>query len=135
MPIKKYDLEWCKNYAQEHGGELLTLEYLGPTKKHLYRCKNGHEFEAVPTTQRSKKSWCNECSNRDVAHTIDFVRQFVESKKGLLFSTEYKNVRTKLDVQCSSGHRWSPTFQNIYHNKSWCPVCAGVDKRTYGKKP
>ena len=134
MTLPRYDLNWCKNYAKQHNGECLSTEYLGRTTKHLYRCENGHEFYATPFAHIHKKSWCNECSNRDTAHTLDFVKKYIESKGGTLFSTEYKNVRQKLEVQCDKGHVWNPNFQNLYHNKSWCPICSGTDRRTYGKR-
>ena len=134
MTLPRYDLNWCKNYAKQHNGECLSPEYLGRTTKHLYRCENGHEFYATPFAHIHKKSWCNECSNKDTAHTLDFVKKYIQSKGGTLFSTEYKNVRQKLEVQCDKGHVWNPTFQNLYHNKSWCPICSGTGRRTYGKR-
>lgn len=134
MALPKYNLEWCQNYAKQHKGECLSKEYLGRTVKLLYRCEKGHEFYATPAVHIHKKSWCNECSNRDVAHTYEFVKEFIESKGGVLFSTEYINVRQKLDVQCEKKHKWNPTFQNLFHNNSWCPVCSGTGRRTYGKR-
>lgn len=134
MTLPRYDLNWCKNYAKQHNGECLSPEYLGRTTRLLYRCENGHEFYATPFAHIHKKSWCNECSNRDTAHTLDFVKEFIESKGATLFSTEYKNVRQKLEVKCDRGHVWNPTFQNLYHNNSWCPVCSGTGRRTYGKR-
>ena len=134
MSAKKYDLEWCQKYAQDHGGECLSPEYLGRTTRLKFKCANGHIFESTPFAHIHKKSWCNECSNRDVAHNLEFVKTFVESHGGTLLSTEYINVRQKLTVVCSKGHQWNPTFQNIFHNKSWCPTCAGVERRTYGKR-
>lgn len=132
--LAKYDLEWCQNYAISKGGVCLSTEYLGRTTRLQYKCSKGHIFEATPIAHIYKKSWCNQCSNRDVAHDLEFVQAFIESHGGKLLSNEYKNVRQKLKVVCDKGHQWNPTFQNLYHNKSWCPSCSGVGGRTYGKR-
>lgn len=134
MANAKYDIDWCKSYAVSKGGICLSDEYLGRTKRLTYICANGHQFTATPFAHISKGSWCNECSNRDVAHDLDFVSKFVQSKGGILLSTEYINVRQKLTVDCGKGHIWNPTFQNLLHNGSWCPTCSGVGRRTYGNR-
>ncbi len=95
MTLPKYDLNWCKNYAKQHNGECLSPQYLGRTTKHLYRCESGHEFYATPFAHIHKKSWCNECSNRDTAHTLDFVKECKILKKYILKNGIRYSVRNE----------------------------------------
>ena len=54
---------------------------------------------------------------------IKIVKEFAESKNGKLLTTEYKNMLTKMDWQCSEGHEFSTTFNHVKNRKQWCPIC------------
>jgi hypothetical protein len=57
------------------------------------------------------------------------MRQLAAAKNGRCLSDEYINNSSKLQWQCSSGHRWSATPATVREG-GWCPECAGVKKKT-----
>lgn len=58
-------------------------------------------------------------------YTIEYVREYFESKGCTLISTEYIGVKYPLDYQASCGHKHTKTFDNFKNNKSegHCPTC------------
>jgi hypothetical protein len=46
--------------ANERGGECLSPVYRGAAKKHLWRCKDDHTWQATPNSLKNG-SWCPEC--------------------------------------------------------------------------
>lgn len=64
-------------------------------------------------------------------YTIEEVREIVESFKYKLISTLYINSSSKIEVECSLGHRYFVAFNNFKSGKR-CPRCADIiraDKR------
>lgn len=49
-------------FAVSRGGELLSIEYLGVTALHRWRCGRDHEFEASPRLLIHGGYWCPECA-------------------------------------------------------------------------
>ena len=43
---------------------------------------------------------------------------------GRCLSKSYINAKTKLEWECSEGHRWWATPSNIRHIGTWCPKCS-----------
>lgn len=138
--MKSYDYDFFVTYAENNGGSCVSekSEYANLKSRLKFKCGNGHHFDKLASTLVYKQSWCELCSNRDKAHSIEFVRAIIERNGGKLLTSEYKNVRQKLDVICEKGHLWHPRFQNILHNKSWCPFCADEQQissiTTYNKR-
>lgn len=62
--------------------------------------------------------------------TIDKCQETAKLKGGKCLSTEYKNNHTKLKWECSKKHIWEASFANVYHNNSWCRICAGFSNYT-----
>ena len=60
--------------------------------------------------------------------TYEEVKEYIESFGYELLSTEYKNNKTKLLVQCDKGHEYEVTFGNFKNSNSRCPYC---EKHTY----
>jgi len=53
----------------------------------------------------------------------------VERKGGKLISENYLGTATKIEFECSEGHRWK-TKPNLIFSGRWCPHCAGNIKYT-----
>ncbi|CAB4396882.1 unnamed protein product [Rhizophagus irregularis] len=49
--------------------------------------------------------------------------QLAHSKNGLCISTEYINVNTPMQWQCTKGHVWTATLHSIKNHKTWCLHC------------
>lgn len=122
-------IEAVRKDIADHGGELISQEYLGYDGPITIRCGEGHEWTTKLRIVRAG-SWCPECSKRDLPDrnglrlTIEFVRAYIESKSGKLLSETYANVYTPLDLECAEGHRWSAPLGSVRHMGYWCPECS-----------
>jgi len=102
-------------------GKLITTKYVNSKTKLEIICKNGHSFKMTYSNIIYKNQWCPRCSNC-YKSTIEEVAQEINSKGGVLLSTEYKNNKTKIKVKCSKGHIWETRLNDI-RNNHWCPDC------------
>jgi len=59
---KRLGLEVFKKIAKEKGGELLSTEYKNQHTKMMFRCNQGHDFEAVGASIKNMGTWCSICS-------------------------------------------------------------------------
>ena len=62
--------------------------------------------------------------------TYEEVKEYIESFGYKLLSNEYKNSKTKLEIECPKGHVFEMRF-NSFKNGARCPKCAGTKKITY----
>ena len=62
--------------------------------------------------------------------TIQLMRKIAAARGGECLSPRYTNAATHLTWQCSEGHQWEASPNNIKNNGTWCPACAGVQKHT-----
>ncbi|WP_413790612.1 zinc-ribbon domain-containing protein [Bacillus thuringiensis] len=111
--------------AAKNGGECLSHEYIHSDAKLTWRCKYGHEWEAVPYGIQNG-SWCPKCSKERIGKskrlTIKDVKELAVKRGGECLSKEYINNHTKLLWRCREGHEWEAA-QNSIQNGSWCPKC------------
>jgi len=56
--------------------------------------------------------------------TIERAQQLAESRSGKCLSITCERSAAKLLWQCSEGHQWQASFNNIQRGK-WCPFCRG----------
>lgn len=120
-------LDICKKYAKEKGGECISTEYINSQTRLRWRCKDGHEWNAVwNSIQRG--TWCPVCSTKRrgdaLRDDIDSCICMAQQRGGQCISPEYVDCKTKLHWQCAMGHEWDATWSNIQRG-GWCPVCAG----------
>ncbi|WP_157791827.1 hypothetical protein ACQCLI_13785 [Pseudomonas nitroreducens] len=87
-------LERMQEYARGHGGECLSPEYLGVTRKHRFRCAKGHIWEVVAGDAMRKDSWCYQCKADGIRHGIEEVHRIVGERGGQFLSDEYQNSKT-----------------------------------------
>ena len=62
--------------------------------------------------------------------TYKEVKEYIESFGYKLLSNEYKNSKTKLEIECPKGHVFEMRF-NSFKNGTRCPKCGGTQKLTY----
>ena len=63
-------------------------------------------------------------------YTLDFARNLAAQKGGKCLSDLCLGIKTRVLWQCSQGHEWKTSLDNVVHNKTWCRVCAN---KTNGK--
>jgi len=117
-----------KKLAKLRGGKFLSPNFIGASKKHLWRCREGHEWYAN-VSSISKGSWCRTCyyKNNGLAQRskIEDISKLARSKGGKLISQSYLNANDKLTWICKEGHKWNSSAHAIKRG-SWCPNCARI---------
>jgi len=124
--VHPYTIQDMQALAEQRGGRCISKEYTN-VKQHLsWQCKEGHTWEATPGSVVSGR-WCRICGFKRSADshrgTIEEMRSLAEKRGGKCLSTNYVNNTTKLKWQCSEGHSWEATPNNIKKGR-WCPTCA-----------
>ena len=114
-------------------GFILLGKYNGNGGKVQVKCVTCN-YEWFPIFSNiSRNSGCPNCSNK-VKYTYEKVKEVVESRGGKLLSKSYKNIDTKLEVECLSCTTiWTPTFRAL-KNKHWCPTCANTNDKTKSQR-
>ena len=84
--------------ANQRGGLCLSKAYINSTTKLLWRCANGHEFQASPTSIKNSGTWCPKCH---FFRNEELYRSMFE----YIFDTEFKKVRPKFLISKKTGKR------------------------------
>lgn len=123
--VIKKTIEEMRAVAASKGGDCISTEYLSARSPLRWRCAEGHEWEAAPTSIISRRSWCPYCAGQRGNHlTIESMRELARHRGGECLSEEYVNTKTKLRWRCGQGHEWDALPLNVVHKNSWCPFCA-----------
>jgi len=87
-------LKKAQNTARIHGGKLLSTTYEGNKAPMLWRCAEGHEWEAAFSTVVGRKAWCGRChgTQRQTEEQLFKAREVAESKSGKCISKTYVNT-------------------------------------------
>ena len=112
--------------ANAKGGICLSAKYTGANTHYRFRCRDGHEWEAVGK-RILRASWCPYCVNAGKRLGIELMRQIAQERGGACLSELYVNVATKLHWECHRGHRWYARPAPI-RKGHWCPDCANLEK-------
>jgi hypothetical protein len=127
---RKLGMKEMQEAAAKHGGECLSSAYVNSRTKLRWRCRLGHEWDAVYNSI-FRGTWCPECGleRRKKASnerkTIEDMQRLATARLGSCVSTEYHNMHTKLQWMCEFGHTWWAK-PNCIQQGRWCPHCAGV---------
>jgi len=125
-------LEQMQAVAKERGGECLSTVYVTSATKLRWRCAEGHEWEATPSSVNNQETWCPACAGK-LRVTIEQIQAVAKEQKGVCLSTVYVNNRTKLRWRCAEGHEWEATLSTVklrLKKGYWCPTCARPGHRT-----
>ena len=114
-------LSEMRRVAQLRGGECLSQNYASCNDKMLWRCSQGHEWEATPQNVHVRKSWCPHCYG-NCPFAIEDLQKLAASRGGDLLSAEHANRRSVLRWRCRAGHEWQTSAANVMRG-SWCPIC------------
>lgn len=125
IPSFRAMLTELKAIAGTRRGRCLAEAYLGDNVKLPWECKEGHRWEAVPSSIK-QGSWCPYCAGT-AKKTIEDMRKIAEQRGGRCISNCYIDANTKLWWQCDKGHRWMATPHQVARGH-WCPICAGRRK-------
>ena len=121
---KKLTLDDMYKIAKQRNGKCLSKKYTNVDTKLKWQCEYGHVWMAKPNDVKNDNTWCPKCRGTK-RHGISKMQRIAKERGGKCLSKEYKNIFTKLDWECSRGHRWTASSVGIIHQKQWCPVCSG----------
>jgi hypothetical protein len=122
----KGDIDQMRRMARERGGECLSQRYLGVASKLRWRCREGHEWSAVPGSV-IHGTWCPTCGKRGghslARLSIGIMRHMAAERGGACLSKVYYGSRVPLRWRCARGHAWNARPGQMRRG-GWCPVCS-----------
>ena len=116
---KIYQHKLMCEIAAEHGGQCLSLKYLGNFIKLDFKCKNNHVFQMTPAHLKNG-CWCRCATMGKVEH-----QQVIDAAKEMGgYCILPEKIRTNLMVEChcKNNHTFKTTIGSIIRNH-WCPDC------------
>jgi hypothetical protein len=119
--LKKKSIEYCRKIAELKRGKCLSTEYIKSKLKLTWQCEKGHTWDA-PTNSIQQGCWCPKCNLERLKNTIEDCHKIAESKGGKCLSTKYIQAHSKLRWQCSQGHEFSNSYNQICKGQ-WCYEC------------
>ncbi len=127
--MRVHTISEMNKWASRWGGKCISKAYVNNHTKLEWECSRGHRWPATPGNIQKGK-WCPHCAGNQ-RKTIDDMHRLAATHKGKCLSKEYVNNRTKLEWECSRGHRWPATPGNVQRDH-WCPQCHRNSKgKTY----
>lgn len=124
--IDRFDtLEHMQEIANSRGGKCLSKEFKGHHHKLLWECKDGHQWQAEPTTVVHRNSWCPYCVGKN--QTIVDLQELAKEKNGKCLSKNYLGAHRKHKWKCDKGHAWEAVPSSVRAG-TWCPKC-GIEAR------
>jgi len=128
-------LKEIEGLVKGKGGKCLSTYKNNYTRVDL-QCAKEHNFALKPKHIKDGV-WCPVCA-AEAASLRELeqkkrVLAYIESNGGKMFGP-YKNARTKITVECASGHRWTPWPDNLLSKETWCPFCRSQKPRERRKR-
>lgn len=137
-PLKKQNnqrntIEEMQKIAKERGGECLSKIYINSHTALEWRCKEGHVWNATPTSVKNNGTWCRKCRYQENGakrrNTLEEMQKTAMERGGECLSKKYINSQTYLQWECHEGHIWNAK-PNTIKNGSWCKECSvGLGER------
>ena len=120
----KEALAELKLLAKSKGGKLLSKHYVNNSTKLLWECEKGHQWETTPNKIKQNR-WCHECAGNK-SLTLSEAKELAKMQGGKCLSESYTNSLTRLLWECSEGHQWKASLNNVKRG-TWCPKCSAVE--------
>lgn len=108
-------------------GTILEGNYVNNRSKFLIKCEKDHKF-STNYHELASGRWCLRCS-RLFPLTIEEMQKIAIEREGFCLSEKYINAQTRLEWQCSKGHKWLARPTQIKRG-GWCPFCSKRVKLT-----
>jgi hypothetical protein len=122
----KHSIQDCMFAAEMFGGKCLSTKYKNSDSSLTWKCSEGHVWNASYGSVRQGK-WCPYCAGKH-CNSIVLCNDLAKSKGGRCISESFIKTTDQIEWECSKGHRWHTSLNNIKNGGSWCPQC-----RLYGK--
>jgi hypothetical protein len=115
--------------AKEADGWDPSLFTAGSAKKFLWKCKDGHKFDAIIYSRTLRGDGCPYCSGRKVLEGYNDLAttnpELAKEADGWDPSMVSSGSNKKFSWICVNGHSWKAVLNNrTGSNKAGCPVCS-----------
>jgi hypothetical protein len=129
-------LDVFQRIALQKGGHCLSREYLNSSSLLRWRCGDGHEWLARPSSINAG-TWCPRCA-RNQRLKLEEMQEIAKQRSGNCLSIKYKNGRAALLWECNRGHRWRASPANVksgnWRKGTWCPKCYNYRRHFRAKR-
>ena len=110
------------NLCRERNYVFLSSAYINAHTKYTWKCAQEHQWDATYNSVK-RGSGCPVCAGNQALP--DESLQTMAQMHGLkCLSTKYVSAHTKYEWECSSGHKWPASYNNIKKGHG-CPTCKG----------
>jgi len=134
---RKKTIEYLQEIVAKRGGKCLSEISTDNHTKLKWQCSEGHVWETYPKNILANK-WCHACgvkiNGKKLRGKIEDFQRIAIEKGGRLLSEEYVGCNTSMLWQCSEGHQWEASPNDIKNIKKWCPQCKKSFKKNKQKK-
>ena len=127
----RYTYDFIKSKIEENGYKLLSKEYKGANYKIEIKCPKGHNYEVVWSNWQQGNR-CSKCAGVKKL-TYEEVKKGIEKEGYKLLSEEYKNNKTRLELECPKGYKFKMTWNDFMRGVR-CPQCDKEKKSSKGQK-
>lgn len=110
-------------------GFIRLSEFKGMLKPLMWKCQDGHQWSAAPSSVLMSKTGCPVCAGNMRLTSEEVDRRFLEDGRGYSRTTDYSGVGNPIGIRCSVGHQWTTTPSSVLGaQKTGCPICAGFGR-------
>ena len=127
----KYSKANLDAYAADKGAACLSDSYNGWNVNHLWRCDQGHEWNAKPRVIIAMGSWCPECAGNK-KYSIEALNVHAAERGGKCLDLHYDSAKERSTAlwECHFGHEWYARTDTVIGRGDWCPHC----NTSYGER-
>jgi uncharacterized protein with PIN domain len=120
----KHQFNDVKKYIESFDYKLLSNIYINSKIKLKVQCDKGHIYK-VTFNNFKRGRRCPKCDIINRSLKYEHIKNYIELINGYtLLSKTYKNIKTKLKIQCNKGHIYNVSFDDFRTKGSRCPECA-----------
>nr|WKF59083.1 hypothetical protein HUO10_003592 [Paraburkholderia busanensis] len=117
----RFGIGMMRTIASERRGRCLSTTYHTTSTLLKWECQQGHRWRTLPSVM-VRGYRCATCKRESLKLGIELMRNIAAERGGLCVSDVYVNSSTRLEWECSRGHRWLAT-PNTIRNGHWCARC------------
>jgi len=123
---QKHTIDSVRAFVESFGYKLISTQYVSVLEKLDIACPLGHRYSvSYSSFQRGYR--CAECAGLK-KHTIDAVKQHIESFGYQLLSTTYVGANAKLDLVCPNQHMYRAAYGKFQQGNR-CAECFYITQR------
>lgn len=130
----KFDLDFCRAYAKQHGGLCLSSRYENNKQPLIWMCAKGHLWpRSLRQLCAAENGWCPDCEGKTL-YVNDYCIIWAWKRGGEVLSKQRWNSRNEnfiYEWSCVRRHTWKRSFAETYTNDLWCSECVPINEQSW----